>query len=257
MLTERISCITPEGEEIKHYILLFCLKRGQNLSVITKPYTFGCYFEMFQALRNSVILTKYLNSILNLTKTSFSTGKKINRKISSTFFFYFHIPGLAGCLYKWSFVCVRAQVPHWLIPSALREKLQPIAFQHPLATGCTLHWWDSNLSPANRPCLHTTKLLYRHTEAGGQRGNENDTVWPCTKSTYIWNANMLMLTFSLLLWGLVVQTCDGGREVNDEIMHSGDVYVSVLECHRFFLSRVVSLCIIHALPFSPRLPIFN
>lgn len=44
---------------------------------------------------------------------------------------------------------------------------------------------------------------------------------------------MLMLTFSLLLWGLVVQTCDGGREVNDEIMHSGNVYVSVLECRPF------------------------
>lgn len=139
-----------------------------------------------------------------------------------------------------------AHTQHW-------EKLQPIAFQRPLAMGCTWHWWDSSLSPANRPCLHTLKLLYRHTETGGQRGNDNDTVWPCTKSTYIWNANMLMLTFSLLLWGLVVQTCDGGHEVNDEIMHSGDVYVSVLECHLFFLSHYSSIVVVPASPhFSIR-----
>lgn len=67
-----------------------------------------------------------------------------------------------------------------------------------------------------------------------------------------------MLTFSLLLWGLVVQTCDGGCEVNDEIMHSGDVYVSVLECHhRFFLSHAVALCIIQALSVSLQFSIFN
>lgn len=36
---------------------------------------------------------------------------------------------------------------------------------------------------------------------------------------------MLMITFSPLLWGLVVQTCDGGHEVNDEIMHSGNVCI--------------------------------
>lgn len=139
---------------------------------------------------------------------------------------------------------------HW-------DKLQPIASQRPLAMGCTWHWWDSNLSHANKPCLQTPSFYTGTQKLWRQRGNENDTVWPCTKSTYIWNANMLMLTFSFLLWGLVVQTCDGGCEVNDEIMYSGDVYVSVLECHGFFLSHAVSLRNIRTLFSTLHLPIFN
>lgn len=68
---------------------------------------------------------------------------------------------------------------------------------------------------------------------------------------------MLMLTFSLLLWGLVVQTCDGGREVNGEIMHSGDVYVSVSECHRFFLQHTAFPCALFERRLSPSISPFS
>lgn len=174
-----------------------------------------------------------------------SVVKEISRNNCFRFLiFFFQVLVLSGCLTKWAIGCVRAQVPHWLVPSA-REVTSADCF--PASLGRWLHMALVGFKP--RPCQRASPL---HPQAfiqtlmdWGQKRNENDTVWPCTKSTYIRNANMLMLTFSLLPWGLVVQTCDGGREVNDEIMHSGNVYVSVLERRPFPFPSLTRRFLVH------------